>query len=89
LQTATSVNAATLEERGAVVDDKGGPNLGDLVGALVLFLTVVVVVALGILSGLGAVLLILQAFAPNNSTTNSVTPSLVRNQAHAAHAGGN
>jgi hypothetical protein len=71
-----------------VVDDKGGPNLGELVGAFILSLTVLVAVALGILSGFGAVLLILQAFAPNQSTTGA-TPSLVGNQAHAAHAGGN
>jgi hypothetical protein len=62
--------------------------LGELVGAFVLSLTVVAVVALGIFSGFAAVLLILQAFAPPNPTAD-VKPSLVANQAHAAHAGSN
>jgi hypothetical protein len=52
-------------------------------------MTVVAVVALGILSGFGAVILILEAFAPNSSTTSLKPPSLVANQAHAAHAAGN
>ena len=68
--------------------DKGGPNLGELVGAFVLSLTVVAVVALGIFSGFGAVLLILQAFAPSSPRTSG-KPSLVANQVHAAHAGTN
>ena len=68
--------------------DKGGPNLGELVGAFVLSLTVVAVVALGIFSGFGAVLLILQAFAPPNPTASGKS-SLVANQVHAAHAGSN
>ena len=91
LQTAASVNAATLEKRDlrlSGIHDKGGPNLGELVGAFVLSLTVVAVVALGIFSGFGAVLLILQAFAPSSST-DSGKPSLVGNQAHVAHAGSN
>ena len=68
--------------------DKGGPNLGELLGAFILSLTVVAVVALGIISGFAAVLLILHAFAPNQSQTRA-KPSLVGNQAQAAHAGGN
>jgi len=62
--------------------------LGELVGAFVLSLTVVAVVALGIFSGFGAVLLILQAFAPRNSA-GSGNPSLVASQVHALHAGSN
>jgi hypothetical protein len=67
---------------------KVGRTLGELVGAFVLSLTVVAVVALGIFSGFGAVLLILQAFAPPNPTASG-KPSLVANQAQAAHAGSN
>jgi len=71
---------------GCGIYDKGGPNLGELVGAFVLSLTVVAVVALGIFSGFGAVLLILQAFAPSHASEKA---SLVANQVHAAHAGSN
>jgi hypothetical protein len=91
LQTAGSVNAATVERRdfaAAGFITKVGRTLGELVGAFVLSLTVVAVVALGIFSGFGAVLLILQAFAPPNPTASG-KPSLVANQAHAAHAGSN
>ena len=62
--------------------------MGELLGAFILSLTVVAVVALGIISGFAAVLLILHAFAPNQSQTRA-KPSLVGNQAQAAHAGGN
>jgi hypothetical protein len=72
----------------AAIYDKGGPNLGELLGAFILSLTVVAVVALGIISGFGAVLLILQAFAPHQAAEGT-KPSLVGNQAQAAHAGGN
>jgi len=72
----------------AVIHDKGGPNLGELLGALILSLTVVAVVARGIMSGFGAVLLILQAFAASRPKADA-KPSLVGNQAQAAHAGGN
>jgi len=72
----------------AAIYEKGGPNLGELLGAFILSLTVVAVVALGIISGFGAVLLILQAFAPNQPAEGT-KPSLVGNQTQAAHAGGN
>ena len=72
----------------AAIYGKGGPNLGELLGAFILSLTVVVVVALGIISAIGAVLLILQAFAPHQPA-EATKPSLVGNQAQAAHAGGN
>jgi hypothetical protein len=86
-QASTQLTLGIRNWRGGI-HDKGGPDLGELAGAFVLSLTVVAVFALGILSGFAAVLLILQAFAPNQSTTGA-TPSLVGNQAHAAHAGGN
>ena len=62
--------------------------MGELLGAFILSLTVVAVVALGIISGFAAVLLILQAFAPHEPKAGA-KPSLVGNQAQAAHAGGN
>jgi hypothetical protein len=57
--------------------------LGSLLGAFVLSLTVVTVVAIGILAAFGVVILILQAVAPNQER-DGVKPLFAR----AAHAGG-
>ncbi|HXZ40169.1 MAG TPA: hypothetical protein VEG68_05470 [Terriglobales bacterium] len=62
--------------------------MGSLLGALVLSLTVVTVVAIGILAAFGAVAVILQAFAPENIPPNKEKPVVVPSQARAAHAGG-
>ena len=60
--------------------------MGSLLGALVLSLTVVTVVAIGIMVAFGAVILILQSFAPEERT--SKTEQLpVPARARAAHAG--
>jgi len=67
---------------------EGGPSLGSLLGALVLSLTVVTVVAIGILVAFAAVILILQAFAPQARTTSSENSVAVPARARAAHAGG-
>jgi len=56
--------------------------LGSLLGAFVLSLTVVTVVAIGILAAFGAVILILQAVAPDERH-NTTKPVMAR----AAHAG--
>jgi hypothetical protein len=64
------------------------PILGSLLGAFVLSLTVVTVVAIGILVAFGAVILILQAFAREEASTSSETPLVVASRARAAHAGG-
>lgn len=60
--------------------------MGSLLGAFVLSLTVVTVVAVGILVAFGAVIIILQAFAPETPAkpTKPAKPVLVQ----AAHAGG-
>jgi hypothetical protein len=58
--------------------------LGSLLGAFVLSLTVVTVVAIGILAAFGAVAAILHAFAPHEQKPRSAKPVLVRT----AHAGG-
>jgi len=57
--------------------------LGSLLGAFVLSLTVVTVVAIGILAAFGAVILILQAVAPHERRDRA-KPVFAR----AAHAGG-
>ncbi|HXZ33869.1 MAG TPA: hypothetical protein VEH30_16450 [Terriglobales bacterium] len=62
--------------------------MGSLLGAFVLSLTVVTVVAIGILVAFGAVILILQAFAPQERTPSVETPMVVPRRARAAHAGG-
>jgi hypothetical protein len=62
--------------------------LGSLLGAFVLSLTVVTVVAIGILVAFGAVILILQAFAPKDRPANQEKAVLMPSQARAAHAGG-
>jgi hypothetical protein len=59
--------------------------LGSLLGAFVLSLTVVTVVAVGIMVAFGAVILILQAFAPQERTATEKVPVPAR--ARAAHAG--
>ncbi len=61
--------------------------MGGLLGALVLSLTVVAVVAIGIMAAFAAVILILQAFATQTEKA-AKKPALVPNQARAAHAGG-
>lgn len=59
--------------------------MGSLLGAFVLSLTVVTVVAIGILVAFGAVIMILQAFAPEKpKPSKPAKPVLVQ----AAHAGG-
>ena len=57
--------------------------MGSLLGAFVLSLTVVTVVAIGILAAFGAVILILQAVAPDERR-DSAKPVFAR----AAHVGG-
>ena len=57
--------------------------MGSLLGAFVLSLTVVTVVAIGIFAAFGAVILILQAVAPDEQR-NRTKPVFAR----AAHAGG-
>ncbi|HZP64443.1 MAG TPA: hypothetical protein VFB28_13595 [Terriglobales bacterium] len=57
--------------------------MSSLLGAFVLSLTVVTVVAVGIMVAFGAVIIILQAFAPEKPT-KPAKPVLVQ----AAHAGG-
>ena len=57
--------------------------MGSLLGAFVLSLTVVTVVAVGILAAFGAVILILHAVAPDPERDRA-KPVFVR----AAHAGG-
>jgi hypothetical protein len=58
-----------------------GPNLGTLLGAFVLFSTVVTAVGLGILAGYGAVLAILYSFGRQRGTAVGV---LVPSQTHAS-----
>jgi hypothetical protein len=57
-------------------------------GALVLSLTAVTVVAIGILAAFGAVAVILRAFAPDDIRPNKEKPVAMPGQARAAHAGG-
>ena len=63
------------------------PNLGGLLSALILFSTVLVVVATGILAAYAAVIGILRALAPHSFSRKSESPAAPR-QARAAHAGG-
>jgi hypothetical protein len=67
----------------AAQEQEGGPNLGSLLGAFVLSLTVVTVVAVGILAAFGAIILVLHLVAPDQERNNR-KPVLVQ----AAHAGG-
>ncbi|MBV8052522.1 MAG: hypothetical protein JOZ80_15135 [Acidobacteriaceae bacterium] len=60
--------------------------MGSLLGAFVLSLTVVTVVAIGILVAFGAVILVLHAVAPQERAARSETPA-VPARARAAHAG--
>ena len=62
--------------------------MGSLLGAFVLSLTVVTVVAIGILAAFGVVAAILQAFAPDKRQRSTERPVVVPNQARAAHVGG-
>lgn len=61
--------------------------MGSLLSAFVLSLTVITVVAIGILAAFGVVIFILQSLAPKDEPTNR-QKSVVVPQAHAAHAGG-
>jgi hypothetical protein len=77
------LSAAEETNLAAQLIKKGGPNLGSLLGAFVLSLTVVTVVAIGIIVAFGAVILILHAVAPDQDR-DGAKPVFVR----AAHAGG-
>ncbi|MGA8154455.1 MAG: hypothetical protein WB952_26155 [Terriglobales bacterium] len=56
--------------------------------AFILSFTVLLVVAIGILSAYGTVIAILHAFASQNQKTVAANPVLVSTQTRAAHAGG-
>jgi hypothetical protein len=62
--------------------------LGGLLSAFVLFFTVVLVVATGILAAYAAIIGILHALAPRSFARKSESPVVAAGQARAAHAGG-
>jgi hypothetical protein len=102
LLTAASVNAGRLKRRAAgakpagesgiaaaaIHSQESGLNLGGLFSAFVLFFTVVVVVAIGILAAYAAIIGILHALAPRSSWRKSESPVVTAGRTHAAHAGG-
>jgi hypothetical protein len=62
--------------------------LGGLLSAFVLFFTVLVVVATGILAAYAAVIGILHALAPRSFARTNESRAVAAGQARAAHAGG-
>jgi hypothetical protein len=62
--------------------------LGGLLSAFVLFFTVLVVVATGILAAYAAVIGILHALAPRSFARTSESRAVAAGQTRAAHAGG-
>lgn len=96
---AASVNAGRLKKRGgnrrskveiatAAIHKKAGLSLGSTLEAFILFLTVITVLATGILAAYGAIIAILRLLAPQTTQSGGGKPVLVPNRAHAAHAGG-
>jgi hypothetical protein len=71
---------------GAAIREKAG-NLGGLLSVFILSFTVVIVLAIGILSAYGSVIGILHTFA-NQSRQTTAEPILTSGRARAAHAGG-
>ena len=61
--------------------------MGSLLEALILFTTVMAVLATGILSAYGSIIGILRLLAPQ-TTRPTGKPTLVPNRTQAAHAGG-
>jgi len=66
---------------------EGGPNLSGLLGAFILSITVLMVVAIGILAAYATVIGILHVLAPQTRKPEAA-PALVAAQTRAAHAGG-
>jgi len=62
--------------------------LGGLFSAFILFSTVLVVVAIGILAAYAAIIGILHALAPRSFARKSQSSVVAPGQARAAHAGG-
>jgi len=62
--------------------------LGGLFSAFVLFFTVVLVVAIGILAAYAAIICILHALAPRSFARTNESAVVAPGQARAAHAGG-
>jgi hypothetical protein len=71
----------------AAIREKAG-NLGSLLSVFILSLTVVTVLAIGILSTYGSVIAILHTFASQSRQPADEKPVLAQGQARAAHAGG-
>jgi len=62
--------------------------LSGLLSAFILSLTVLLVVAIGILAAYGTVIAIMRAFAPQTQKAAAGKPVLVSSRTRAAHAGG-